>query len=93
MTMTVVKRDDSQDHLSDDAVNELGTKLGGQLVVCDDPEARTEPLEVWNAMHVARPGRSGTRSTNLRSGQPSESTTSVPDQDRARDSHRSWTAQ
>jgi hypothetical protein len=55
MTVTVVKRDGSQDHLSDDAVNELRTKLRGQLVVCDDPEARTEPREVWNAMHVDRP--------------------------------------
>lgn len=55
MTVTVVKRDGSQDHLSDDAVNELRTKLRGQLVVSDDPEARTEPREVWNAMHVDRP--------------------------------------
>ena len=29
MTVTVVKRDGSQDHLSDDAVNELRTKLRG----------------------------------------------------------------
>ncbi|MGH3511465.1 MAG: hypothetical protein ACRDQI_16625 [Pseudonocardiaceae bacterium] len=55
MTVTVVERDGSQDHLSDDAVNELRTKLRGQLVVSDGPEARTEPREVWNAMHVDRP--------------------------------------
>jgi hypothetical protein len=36
-------------------VNELRTELRGQLVVSDDPEARTEPREVWNAMHVDRP--------------------------------------
>jgi hypothetical protein len=55
MTVIVVKRDGSQDHLSDDAVNELRSKLRGQLVVSDDPEASTEPREVWNAMHVDRP--------------------------------------
>lgn len=55
MTVTVVKRDGSQDHLSDGAVNELRTKLSGQLGVFEDPEARTEPREVWNAMHVDRP--------------------------------------
>ena len=55
MTVTVVKLDGAQEHLSDDAVNDLRTKLRGQLVVADDPEAGTEPREVWNAMHVGRP--------------------------------------
>ncbi|MGH3983392.1 MAG: FAD-binding oxidoreductase [Pseudonocardiaceae bacterium] len=55
MTVTVVKLDGTQEHLSDDAVNELRTELRGQLVVSDDSEARIEPREVWNAMHVGRP--------------------------------------
>ena len=42
--MTVVGRNGSQDHLSDDAVNELRTRLRGQVVVVpEDPDARTEP--------------------------------------------------
>jgi FAD/FMN-containing dehydrogenase len=55
MTVTVVKLDGSQEHVSDDAVDELRTKLRGQLVLSDDLEARIEPRELWNAMHVDRP--------------------------------------
>ncbi|HZE00278.1 MAG TPA: hypothetical protein VE155_00695 [Pseudonocardiaceae bacterium] len=48
--MTVVRRNGSQDHLSDDAVNELRTRLSGQVVVVpEDPDARTEPGDAWNA--------------------------------------------
>src|SRR5947209_1852105 len=55
MSVTVVKLDGSQEHLSDDAVFELRTQLRGQLVVSGDPQARSEPRPVWNAMHVERP--------------------------------------
>jgi FAD/FMN-containing dehydrogenase len=55
MTVTVVKLDGSQEHLSDDAVSGLRAQLRGQLVVSDDPQALSEPRPVWNAMHVERP--------------------------------------
>src|SRR5436305_7407042 len=55
MTVTIVKLDGSQEHVSDDAVDELRTKLRGQLVLSDDLEARIEPRELWNAMHADRP--------------------------------------
>ena len=55
MTVTVIKLDDSHEHLSDDAINMLRSRLRGELVVSDDPQASIEPRPVWNAMHVDRP--------------------------------------
>ncbi|HEX6404894.1 MAG TPA: FAD-binding oxidoreductase [Pseudonocardiaceae bacterium] len=54
MTVTVVKLDGSQQHLSEDAIAGLRAQLRGQLVVSDDPQALSEPRPVWNAMHVDR---------------------------------------
>ena len=54
MTVTVAKLDGSSEQLPDDAVSGLRAQLRGQLVVCDDPQAASEPRPVWNAMHADR---------------------------------------